>query len=69
MNKSEIGKAIKQRRKFLRITQKELSEIVGLGLRSLIDMESGKGNSSIDQLQKVISALGLSITVKVKENE
>ncbi len=69
MNKTEIGKIISKRRKFLGITQKELSEIIGLGLRSLSDIESGKGNPSIDQLQKVISALGLTILVKVKENE
>lgn len=69
MNKSEIGKAIKHRRKFLGLTQKGFSEIVGIGLRSLIDIEAGKGNPTIDQLQKVVLALGLSISVKVKENE
>ncbi len=69
MNKNEIGKSIRQRRKFLGITQKELSEIVGLGLRSLVDIESSKGNPTIDQLQKVVSALGLSITLKIKEND
>jgi y4mF family transcriptional regulator len=66
MDKSEIGKAIKARRKFLGITQKELSEIVGLGLRSLIDIESGKGNPTIDQINKVLSALGLSLKIIVK---
>ena len=69
MDKFEIGKTINERRKFLKITQKELSEISGLGLRSLIDIESGKGNPTIDQLQKVFSALGLTILVKVKQNE
>lgn len=69
MNKIEIGEEIRQRRKFLRITQKELSEIVGLGLHSLINIESGKGNPTIGQLQKVVSVMGLSIIVQVKENE
>lgn len=68
MDKFEIGKIINERRKFLKITQKELSEISGLGLRSLIDIESGKGNPTIDQLQKVFSSLGLTILVKVKQN-
>lgn len=62
-------KIINQRRKLLGITQKELSEIIELGLRTLIDIESGKSNPSIEQLQKVVSALGLSISVKVKHNE
>ncbi|MCF8241482.1 MAG: helix-turn-helix domain-containing protein [Melioribacteraceae bacterium] len=69
MNKFEIGNEIKQRRKFLKITQQELSEIVGVGLRSLIDIESGKGNPTIDQLQKVLSVLGLTFEIKVKSNE
>ncbi|MDZ7763444.1 MAG: helix-turn-helix domain-containing protein [Melioribacteraceae bacterium] len=68
MNKFEIGNEIKQRRKFLKITQQELSEIVGIGLRSLIDIESGKGNPTIDQLQKVLSALGLTFEIKVISN-
>ncbi len=68
MDKFEIGKIINERRKFLKITQKELAEISGLGLRSLIDIESGKSNPTIDQLQKVFSALGLTILVKVKQN-
>ena len=66
MTKNEIGQNIRERRKFLRITQKELSEIVGIGLRSLIDIESGKGNPTIEQLQKIVSALGLTIEIKVK---
>lgn len=68
MNKFEIGNEIKQRRKFLKITQQELSEIVGIGLRSLIDIESGKGNPTIDQLQKVLSTLGLTFEIKVISN-
>ena len=69
MNKTDIGKIIRQRRKFLKITQKELSEIVGLGLHSLIDIESGKGNPTIDQLQKVVSAIGLDVYIGINQNE
>ena len=66
MTKQEIGNIIKNRRKFLNISQKDLSEIVGLGLRSLVDIESGKGNPTFDQLNKTADALGLSIELKVK---
>ena len=43
--------------------------IVGIGLRSLVDTEQGKGNPTIDQLHKITEALGLTIEVKVKSNE
>ncbi|MBZ0178891.1 MAG: helix-turn-helix domain-containing protein [Melioribacteraceae bacterium] len=65
MNKIEIGKIIKVRRKFLKITQKDLAEIVGLSLRNFVDIENGKANPTLDALQKITEALGLEITVKV----
>lgn len=66
MNKENLGKIIKQRRKFLGITQKELSEIVGIGLRSLISIESGKGNPTIETLFSILEALGLTYEIKVE---
>jgi transcriptional regulator with XRE-family HTH domain len=66
MNKEIIGEIIKRRRKFLGITQKELSEIVDSGLRSLVDIESGKGNPTIETLLDILDVLGLNIEVKVK---
>lgn len=66
MTKYEIGKSIKDRRKFLKITQKELSDIVEVGLRSLVDIENGKGNPTIEQLNKILDALGLKINLDIK---
>lgn len=68
MEKEKIGKYIKQRRKFLGITQKDLAEIAGIGLRTLSDLETGKGNPTIDQLIKVNDVLGLSLLLKVDAN-
>ena len=66
MFKKELGNIIKDRRKYLGITQKELSEIVGIGLRSLVDIENGKGNPTLDQLQKINDSIGLKLEIKVK---
>ncbi len=66
MTKDEIGKVIKERRKFLKITQKELSDIVEVGLRSLVDIENGKGNPTIEQLNKILDALGLQMNITIK---
>ena len=65
MNLIEIGQTIRKRRKFLSIMQKDLSEITGISLRSLIDIESGKGNPSINQLNKILDALGLTLKLTV----
>lgn len=65
MTKKEIGKIIRDRRKFLKITQKDLAEIVGLSLRNFVDIENGKANPTLDALGKITDALGLEITIKV----
>ncbi len=66
MNVLEIGKMIKERRKFLKITQKEFSDIIGIGLRGLVDLENGKGNPTVIQLNKICDALGLKLEINIK---
>ena len=66
MTGKEIGNIVRERRKFLKITQKELSEIVEVGLRSLVDIENGKGNPTIIQLNKIFDSLGLKIEINIK---
>lgn len=68
MNLIEIGQTIRKRRKFLSIMQKDLSEITGISLRSLIVIESGKGNPSINQLNKILDALGLTLKLTVEKD-
>jgi predicted transcriptional regulator len=68
MNLIEIGQTIRKRRKFLSIMQKDLSEITEISLRSLIDIETGKGNPTIKQLNKIIDALGLTLKLTVEKD-
>ncbi|HCY75811.1 MAG TPA: transcriptional regulator [Ignavibacteriales bacterium] len=63
MTKIEIGQIIKERRVYLGITQKDLADIVGISLRSLVDIENGNGNPTIDQLNKILNALGLTLKI------
>jgi y4mF family transcriptional regulator len=65
-NLRNIGQEIKDRRKFLQITQEELAEISGISLRSLKAIELGKANPSISQLNKVLDAIGLKIEIGKK---
>lgn len=57
---------IKERRKILDVTQETLSEISGVGLRTLKQFESGKGNPTLQTLQKLCDAMGLEISLSIK---
>jgi len=64
MNIEEIGKIVLQRRRFLRVTQKDLAEIAQVSLRSIKAIEKGKSNPNFSQIKKILDALGLSITTE-----
>jgi len=61
-----LVKMIKERRESLHVTQETLAELSGVGLRTVKQFESGKGNPTLVTLQKLGDALGLEITMKVK---
>ncbi len=69
MNKVETGKQIRDMRKHLGITQKDLAEICEVSLRNLINIESGRANPGFDQLLKIVETLGMEIEIKVKRHE
>jgi transcriptional regulator with XRE-family HTH domain len=53
-----LATAIKSRRKLLKITQEALAQVSGISLRSLKQIESGKGNPTWNQVNKVLASLG-----------
>jgi transcriptional regulator with XRE-family HTH domain len=58
---------LKERRETLKISQETLAELSGIGLRTLKQLESGKGNPTIATLQKLAKTLGMEIIVEVKK--
>ena len=58
---------IKERRNSLDVTQESLAELSGVGLRTLKQFESGKGNPTLNTLQKLADVLGLQISLKIKD--
>ncbi len=67
MNISEIGLLIKRRRDVLQISQQTLSEVSGIAVHTLSNIEAGKGNPTVDTLNRVLDVLGMEIRVEVKE--
>lgn len=66
MHFTKLIKAIKERREILQVTQEMLAELSGVGLRTLKQFESGKGNPTLLTLQKISDALGMEVSIKVK---
>ncbi len=61
MSPNELGQAIRNRRKLARITQADLADLSGLSVHTLSDLESGKGNPTLEVLSKLCNVLGLEI--------
>lgn len=64
----EIGQKIRERRKLLKITQRELAEITEIGINTLTKIERGEGNPSFKILNKVLDTLGLKLEIVIKSN-
>ncbi len=62
-----IGQQIRKRRKDLKINQAKLAQLSGIGLNSLSRLESGKGNPTLESLQKIAEVLGFELKFVVKE--
>lgn len=67
MHQATLIQTIKQRREILQVSQETLAELAGVGLRTLKQLESGKGNPTLLTLQKIADVLGMEVCLKVKE--
>lgn len=67
MNQQEIGHIIRQRRLDLTLKQEDLSEMAGVTTKTIFSIESGKGNTSLTTLQKLLEVLGLEVFIQIKK--
>jgi y4mF family transcriptional regulator len=61
---NNLDKKIKKLRKKAGITQVELAERVGVGLRFIRDLEQGKPTVRLDKVNQVLEFFGCYLTVK-----
>ncbi len=66
MHYQEIIHSIKERREVMKVTQETLAELAGVGLRTLKQFESGKGNPTLQTLQQLADVLGMEVCLQVK---
>jgi transcriptional regulator with XRE-family HTH domain len=67
MHYRDLIKTIKERREIMQVTQETLAEVSGIGVRTLKQFESGKGNPTLKTLQKLADVLGLEVCLKIKK--
>jgi y4mF family transcriptional regulator len=63
-----LGRAIRARRKALRLTQIDLSKLAGCGPDFVYDVEAGKTSLRLDKLLDVLGILGLELVVEQGKN-
>lgn len=67
MNAIDIGKKIKQRRKTLKLTQRQAAGLCNVGVRFLSELENGKPTAEIGLVIKVLNNLGMDVTIKERQ--
>ena len=63
MNQKEIGNIIKERRKYLKVTQQTLADLAGVGINTLVAIERGEGNPQLSTLITILDTLGLELNI------
>jgi HTH-type transcriptional regulator/antitoxin HipB len=59
----ELGKIVRETRKKLGVTQKDLALTSGTGLRFVIDLEKGKETCQIGKALTILQTLGIKLVL------
>ena len=66
----KIGEMVRQRRLANRLTQRQLGELAGVGLRLVSELERGKSTLRMDAANRVLAVFGLMLgPVEAPRNE
>ena len=60
----QLGKAIRQKRKQVGVTQRELAMTCGTGERFIVDLEHGKATCQLGKVLQVMQALGINLRME-----
>lgn len=64
-----ITREISEHRQQLGLTQQELAELSGVSVRLLRELEAGRGNPGLQQVERIAGALNLTLTLTAKTDE
>lgn len=63
----DLGNIIKERRKIIGITQKHLAELAGVNVNTIIRIENGLINPSIEVINSIADILGMDLILTIKK--
>jgi HTH-type transcriptional regulator / antitoxin HipB len=63
---ADIGIAIRKKRKEDGLTLADTAALCGVGYRFMSDLENGKQTAQLGKVLKVLTALGLDMTIEVR---
>lgn len=64
--KKQIGEEIRKRRLELSLGQLDLLDYTEISSKTLSNIEQGKGNITLDTLEKIINILGMEYQLKIQ---
>jgi transcriptional regulator with XRE-family HTH domain len=65
---TSLGKAIRERRTSLGITQPQLADLAGISKNTLYKLETGISNPTLLVLVQVAEVLGMELKIEVKKH-
>lgn len=66
MGKREIGSVLKDRRRELGVTQRQVAEYADLALNTVYQVERGQANPTLETLLTLADTLGLELDLRAK---
>ncbi|NTW82604.1 MAG: helix-turn-helix transcriptional regulator [Chlorobiaceae bacterium] len=66
---NDLSRFVRDRRKSLNLTQTELAEKAGTGLRFIRDLEQGKKTLRMDKVNQVLGLFGYRLSPVMSERE
>jgi len=64
-----IGSLVKQTRKKMKVTQRDLALTSGTGLRFIIELEKGKSTCQLGKVLTVLQTLGINLNLTLPGTE
>jgi transcriptional regulator with XRE-family HTH domain len=63
----DLIQRLKTRREQLGVTQEQLAELASVALRTVKELDSGKGNPTVSTLIKLADVLGMELKLEVRK--
>jgi len=68
-DRHSLATSLRERRKALHLDQKDLAELSGASIHTIINVETGKGNPTLEVTQRILDAVGLELVLQIRNTE